>query len=88
MVRETVTKHLPLLGTWGDLGVNWADLMYLESKAMIQAMLDLMRSGIPSLSVHDSLIVPASCADLATNTLSEHYRDVCGVTPTITVHSP
>jgi hypothetical protein len=35
-------------------------MMFIESKAMLVAMLKLVEDGIPSLSVHDSLIVPVN----------------------------
>jgi hypothetical protein len=84
-VRERIIQQLPLLADWGQLPVNWADLMYLESEAIIIAMLELITHGIPSLSVHDSLIIPASCAELGKATLVEHYRHICGATPEITI---
>ena len=60
---ELIINHHPLLGLWGqpmeDGRVRtWADLMYDESRVIIDAMRGLMREDIPSLAVHDSLIVP------------------------------
>ena len=61
-VRDFMVQKHPLLRQWGvTTGVgsvtNWADLMFLESTAMLGAMSDLMSLGLPSLCVHDSLIV-------------------------------
>ena len=39
--------------------------MFEESEAVIQTMLALKRNDIPSIPVHDSLIVPKSDADQA-----------------------
>ncbi|MDN4988989.1 hypothetical protein QY049_38245 [Bradyrhizobium sp. WYCCWR 13022] len=60
---ELITKHHPLMGRWGqplkDGRVRtWADLMFEESRVIVAAMQGLMRDGVPSLAVHDSLIVP------------------------------
>jgi hypothetical protein len=60
---ELIIKRHPLLGHWGqplkDGRVRtWADLMFDESRVIIAAMQGLMRAGVPSLAVHDSLIVP------------------------------
>ena len=61
---ELIINHHPLLGLWGqpmeDGRVRtWADLMYDESRVIIDAMRGLMRNDdVPSLAVHDSLIVP------------------------------
>src|SRR5262249_17510842 len=45
---ETVDGHL----------CGWAELMYVESRAVFHTMLELMRRNVPSLAVHDSIIVP------------------------------
>jgi hypothetical protein len=69
-ITKAALKKYPALVAWGQ-PLNgrvhgWADLMWLESAAMFSTMLNLKREyGVPSLSVHDSLIVPASKADLA-----------------------
>ncbi|UQR59905.1 hypothetical protein LRP30_22940 [Bradyrhizobium sp. C-145] len=60
---ELIIKHHPLLRQWGqplkDGRVRtWADLMFDESRVVVAAMQGLMRDGVPSLAVHDSLIVP------------------------------
>jgi hypothetical protein len=48
--------------------------MWIESEIMIKTMLVLVRDhSIPSLSVHDSLIVPASKADLAAENISRSF---------------
>jgi hypothetical protein len=57
--------------------------MYLESQAMMAAMLQLMAEAIPSLSIHDSLIVPSHFQEEATETLASCYYDSCGVWPNI-----
>ncbi|WP_338697770.1 hypothetical protein V5279_12755 [Bradyrhizobium sp. 26S5] len=60
---ELIIKRQPLLGQWGqplkDGRVRtWADLMFDESRVIVAAIQGLMRDDIPSLAVHDSLIVP------------------------------
>jgi hypothetical protein len=53
---------------------------------VLGTMLILMRShGVPSLSMHDGIIVPRSKAELAKRVLSEQYRHFVGVTPMLTV---
>lgn len=64
----------------------WADLQFIESNAIMGTMLILKRShGVPSLSMHDGLIVPRSKAEIAKQVLSEQYRHFVGVTPRLTV---
>jgi hypothetical protein len=49
-------------------------------------MLILMRThGVPSLSMHDGIIVPRSKAELAKTVLAKQYREVVGVEPMLTV---
>ena len=49
-------------------------------------MLILMRAhGVPSLSMHDGIIIPRSKAHLAKSILAEQYRRVAGVEPMLTV---
>ena len=64
-IKEKVLERHPLLTRWGGKLKGrvrgYGDLMFMESEAIIGAMLTLMRDHqIPSLPVHDSLIVPAS----------------------------
>jgi hypothetical protein len=77
-ITEAVLAQYPALRKWGQ-PLNgrvhgWADLMWLESSIMISTMLDLKRNhSTPSLSVHDSLIVPASQADNACKVLKINF---------------
>lgn len=64
-ITAAVFAKYPALATWGEplrgRLVSWADLMFIESDMIFGAMLNLMHiHRTPSLSMHDSLIVPAS----------------------------
>lgn len=85
-VGALVMESIPLLARWTDLQETWADLMWLESEAVIASILELMEKNIPSLPVHDSLLVPASRAEVAREVLSRHYQRVSGVAPVLRVH--
>jgi hypothetical protein len=92
-VRDGVVAKHPLLRDWGadtsaGLATNWADLMYLESTAMLGAMSELMRLGLPSLCVHDSLIVSVADVPNAMTALSRNYELVCGRAPHLKVSAP
>ena len=67
---------------------GWAELMYAESEAMFAAMLELMRAGVPSLAVHDSIIVPVSKHHLALGVLGKNYRKFTTATPALKSHKP
>jgi hypothetical protein len=92
-IRDRSLANYPALERWGEprLGrpFSWANLMWIESQIMIKTMLDLMRNySVPSLSVHDSLIVPASKTDLAANRLSFHFWAPLEAEPLLVVHRP
>jgi hypothetical protein len=85
-IKQKVLERHPLLARWG--GVirgrvrDYGDLMYIESQAIIGAMLELMRDHqVPSLPVHDSLIVPASKFAVAKGAIVHHFRMQTGVVP-------
>ena len=63
----------------------WAELMFLESQAIFRTMLALKERNIPSLSVHDSLIVQRPRAAEARVVLEGLYKAATGATPKIIV---
>jgi hypothetical protein len=94
---STITKaalaKYPALATWGQplktVTYGWADLMWIESNVMMFTMLDLKREHqIPSLSVHDSLIVPAPSAETARAVLKQRFQSQRGVTPLLKINWP
>ena len=95
-IRTSALNKFPILSSWGESAHDsWASLMFNESVAVIGAMLDLMGLGVPSLGVHDSLLVPASKRAVAMEHLTARYRWVTrgpglddGVEPKLIVHDP
>jgi hypothetical protein len=90
ITKAALTKY-PALETWGQaLGgrtYGWADLMYLESAVMFSTMVDLMRDhNTPSLSVHDSLIVPASRAEVAREAIKARFLTQQKVEPLLKIN--
>jgi hypothetical protein len=78
-ISKAVFTKYPVLKSWGEplngRTYSWADLMYLESVVMFSTMMNLMvQHTIPSLSVHDSLIVPVSKAEVATEMLRSRFQ--------------
>jgi hypothetical protein len=85
-VRAAVAKAHPLLAELRSDPKNppaSAELMYLESEAVLRTMVALKESNIPSLSVHDRLIVPLSQDVTARELLKEHYRSTTTAIPII-----
>ena len=78
LIKERALQRHPLLERWGGeirgRVRGWADLMFVESKVIIATMQELMAKGVPSMPVHDSLIVQASKEALAADTLSHQFR--------------
>jgi hypothetical protein len=87
-IQAAMTTKYPILSDMERLDASWADLMFIESEAIIHAMLNLIDQGIPSLPVHDSLLVPVSAMDLASDLLEASYQDIAGITPVLDVSYP
>lgn len=85
-VRDAVARAYPIMAKLQQHGAQppiWATLMYLESQAIFRTMLGLQERGIPSLCVHDSLIVQRDKEKTARATLSELYKAATGASPHI-----
>src|SRR5262249_5519875 len=64
----------------------WGDLQFIEAEAVFNTMLILMRDHrIPSLSMHDGIIVPQSGVYQTHKILTQQYRKYVGVEPVLTV---
>jgi hypothetical protein len=87
-VGEKVMQRFPLLDRLQDGEHGWAELMYLESQAMFATMLELMAEQIPSLAVHDSIIVPHWGRQKAIKVLTKHYRAFTEAIPVLTTKTP
>lgn len=92
ITKAALTKY-PALETWGQPlshgTYGWAGLMWFESNVMISTMLELKREHqVPSLSVHDSLIVPVSAAETAHKVLEENFRSQREVRPLLKINLP
>ena len=85
-VGRKMLTAFPALRKLENCSDIWADLQFIESEAVISTMLVLMhKHGVPSLSMHDGIIVPKSKAELAKRVLSQQYRHFVGVRPMLTV---
>jgi hypothetical protein len=87
--KDVASKMLPAFPALKKLEEHsqlWAQLQYREAEAIVGTMLVLMRQhGVPSLSMHDGIIVPRSQADLAKGVLTREFCRVIGVEPMLTV---
>jgi hypothetical protein len=93
-ITEAALAKYPTLRLWGQspqtrAPYSWADLMWIESNVMLGTMLELKRKHqIPSLSVHDSLIVPASAAEKAREVLEQTFISHRDVAPQLKINWP
>jgi hypothetical protein len=83
-VRRAMERKHPVLSDWGNLGISWADLMFVESQAIMTTMMELMDvHHAPGFSVHDSLVVREKDLQIAKECLMSNYSAVCGLTPVL-----
>src|SRR5262249_35222915 len=86
-VGDKVMQTFPLLARLGEVvnGIErgWAELMYIESRAMFWTMADLVHEGIASLAVDDSIIVPYLEWQRATKMLAARYQEFANATPVL-----
>ncbi|TCU61271.1 hypothetical protein EDF58_101585 [Novosphingobium sp. PhB57] len=77
VVHHVALKCHPILERLGGDGCPTAlGLQFIESEIIREAMALLRREGIPSLPVHDSLIVPVSKLDDAEEALRDAFMSV------------
>jgi hypothetical protein len=81
LVREKALARHPVMARWGEplkgRVLTWGDLMFRESVVVVSTMLELMRDhDIPSLAIHDSLLVPQSAINTTATVLKARVRSV------------
>ncbi|EAP77848.1 hypothetical protein ISM_06125 [Roseovarius nubinhibens ISM] len=88
-VREAVLRKHPLLKKLKTGKLDWANLQFEEAECFLAAMLSLHEAkSIPSLPVHDSLIVRQSDVHIAKEILEKSYKDRLGFAPKVTISPP
>jgi hypothetical protein len=81
-VKAAVLHAIPALRDWGDNPTSCFDLVYEESEALLSAVERLaFIHKVPVLPLHDSIIVPASHAELAAKVLGDCFYKIVGVGP-------
>lgn len=82
-VGNKALAAFPMLKRLNDAKLNWADLMFAESRVIVTTMLVLKDRGILSLPVHDSLIVPVGKVGEAAGVLYDTFYRTLGLPPTL-----
>ena len=76
-VGSRICTAIPILKLLATSKITWADLMYLESCAIISAMDSLRENfNIPAYSMRDGLIVPVSGKEIAANEIMRAFDDL------------
>lgn len=88
-VRAAMVAKYPVLAQWGQVDIDWADLMFAESEAVIGSMIHLITVfQAPALPVHDSLLVPVSKIEHCIHSLTPSYMVHCNIRPHLKVNEP
>ena len=87
VVEKAVLEYFPFMADWSSGDIGRSNLMFIESEIIIGTMLQLMNDhNIPSLPVHDCIIVRESDQDLAMRILSEQFYEKTGLVPKLKVN--
>lgn len=78
-VGQMLLARYPVLRLVQEGELGWPDLMFTESEVVIRTIMTLLLDEVPSLPVHDSLIVPASKKGLAIDALQKSFTLLLGV---------
>ena len=66
LFRSLIVERTPWLrGYFEDEDYSQAQLVHTESEALLMAMQTLRQDGIPSLPIHDSLLIGITVPDAA-----------------------
>lgn len=72
-------RHGAALNHLSKGNLDWADLQFVESQVLIDAILDLGENhGVPALPVHDAIIVPQKDVEVSRRCLQDAFRRVTG----------
>ncbi|GAB9116798.1 hypothetical protein [Bradyrhizobium diazoefficiens] len=86
-IETKAIEAFPALKHIGRWGLEWGNLMFVESEIILWAIENLMQMEIPALPMHDALIVPASDAAEGARALYQSFYHTVGVCPVIKTKS-
>ena len=76
--RSSLLKLYPFISDLKQQSIGWARLQFEESEVILSTMQRLMKKGIPSYPIHDSIIIPETSSREAMSCLKECFRDRFG----------
>ncbi|TCS66645.1 hypothetical protein EDD52_102463 [Primorskyibacter sedentarius] len=81
---QIVLKYHPCLAELTKAALDWSKIQFIESEVLFAAMRELRDEyDVPTLPVHDSLIVPQENKEVAENVLKHRFFLECGIVPNI-----
>jgi hypothetical protein len=85
-VRDACFNLYPVLNDRASIDMDWSDLQFIESEAIIEAVDTLnQKYGAAALPVHDSIIVQENHKRLAVEVLEDSFENHVGVRPMIKI---
>lgn len=88
VVSKAALIKYPFLSMMNNCDHGWAKLQFMESEILIRTMLELMNGhDVPSLPVHDSLIVPRDRSGLVEGIMKKHFKQSLGINVQLEVSS-
>jgi hypothetical protein len=73
------------LGDPDGVAIGWPELQFIESDVIVSTVLEMVQAGVPSLPVHDSLIVPRTRVGDVVAVLSRIFLERVGIRPSVSV---
>lgn len=84
-IKSAVLSKFPVFKDWASSKIRWGDLQFNEAEVILGTVYQLAREhNIPSLPVHDSLIVRKCDEGLARSVLAKLFEDRFNVPPYLT----
>lgn len=83
-IEQRIFEHHHPIRDLCYTGLAWT-LQYIESRILIQAMLELLDKGIYVLPIHDCLLAPVSMVTTVREALMKSFKDITGVEGQITI---
>jgi len=76
--KSSLLDLYPFINNLKQQNIGWARLQFEESEVILSTMQRLMKKGVPSYPIHDSIIVPETSSEDAMCCLKECFRDRLG----------
>ena len=84
-IKSAVLKKFPIFKNWDSTKIRWGDLQFNESEVIVQTVYQLANYlSVPSLPVHDSLIIRKCDESTARSVLTNMFEDRFHVRPYLT----